>query len=148
MTPAERFDILAEKYHFDPKAAEDKRDFIQDKCHHVKGRMAGQPFILEDWQYEDIIKPIFGLRVKEGGRRLINVVYIEVPRKNVKTTLMGGVELALLFNDGEPGAEIYNCAGDDEQAGLLFKIVKTMIEKDDELSEASRSYQSSVVYGD
>ncbi len=148
MTVQERFEILKEKYHFDESAALEKREFIETKCRHIKGSLAGQLFKISDWQYEDIIKPIFGLKVKEGGRRLIRMVYIEVPRKNGKTTLMSGVELALLFNDGEPGAEVYNCAGDDAQAGLLFSITKKMIEKDDELSSASRSFQSSITYGD
>jgi len=148
MTPAERFEILKDKYYFDEDAALDKKKFIETKCRHIKGAKAGQHLILEDFQYHDIIKPIFGLKVQKGGRRLINVVYLELPRKNGKTTLMGGVETALLFNDGEPGAEIYNCAGDDEQAGLLFSIVKGMVAKDAELSSASRSYLSSIVYGD
>ena len=147
MTPAERFEILSKKYYFDEDAALEKKQFIESKCSHVKGALSGKPFVISDWQYEDIIKPVFGLRVCKGGRRLIRHVYMELPRKNGKTTLMGGVELALLFNDGEPGAEVYNCAGDDEQAGLLFKIVKEMVANDDELSAVSKSYINTIVYG-
>jgi hypothetical protein len=41
--------------------------------------------------------------------------YIEVPRKNGKSTLVAGICLYLLTADGEPGGEIYSVAADREQ---------------------------------
>jgi phage terminase large subunit-like protein len=60
--------------------------------------------------------------------------------------MMAAVELALLFNDGEPSAQIYNCAGDDEQAGLLFSAAKKMVDLDPSLRKASRRFQNSITY--
>lgn len=145
MTTQERFKILSEKYYFDESKFIEKLNFIQNYCIHVEGKLSGQPLMLDDFQIEDIIKPVFGLYDSPGGSRLINQVYIEIPRKNGKTTLMAAVENAHLFNDGENGAQIYNCAGDDKQAHLLFRITKAMI-NDGRLSKYAKTWKSTIEY--
>lgn len=143
MTPIERFEQLKQKYHYDAEAAEKKIEFIETHCRHVEGDLYGQPLILPDAYKDEILRPIFGLK-RDNGKRLIRMVYIQMPRKNAKTTMMAAVELSLLY-EGEPSAQIYNCAGDDEQANLLFTCAKKMVELDRELSSVSRTYQSSIV---
>lgn len=147
MTVAERFETLKKKYHYDEAAADEKIRFIEKHCRHVEGDLYGQPLILPDVYKEEILKPVFGLK-KANGKRLIQKVYIQMPRKNAKTTMMAGVENVMLFNDGERGAQIYNCAGDDEQAGLLFNAAKKMVELDPVLFKASKVFQGSIVYKD
>lgn len=147
MIPNQRFALLKKKYTYDKAAAEEKIQFIEKHCRHVEGDLYGEPLILPDIFKDEILRPIFGLK-KKNGKRLINTVYVQMPRKNAKTTMMAAVELALLFNDGENSAQIYNCAGDDEQAGLLFSAMKKMRENDPTLRNASRAFQSSVVYKD
>ena len=148
MTPPERFERLKDKYHYDHEAAEDKIRFIEKHCRHVEGDLYGQPLILPDSYKDEILRPVFGLKRSKGGKRLIRKVYIQMPRKNAKTTMMAAVENAILFNDGEKSAQIYNCAGDDEQAGLLFNAAKKMVNLDPVLGKASRTYQGSIVYKD
>jgi len=80
----------------------------------------------------------------EGGPRLITECYIEIPKKNGKTTLLAGIENLLLFWDGEAGAEIYNCAGDDQQANLLFRTAKFMILQNDVLKRNSEQLQTEI----
>jgi phage terminase large subunit-like protein len=145
MTVEERFEILKKKYRYDEKAAQEKIQFIETHCRHVEGDLYGQPLILPDVYKEQILKPIFGLK-RPNGKRLIRKVYVQMPRKNAKTTMMAAVELALLFNDGEPSAQIYNCAGDDEQAGLLFAAAKKMVDIDPVLRKASKSFTASITY--
>lgn len=145
MTVQERFEKLKKKYRYDSKAAEEKIRFIETHCRHVEGDLYGQPLILPDEFKEDILRPIFGLK-RPNGKRLIRMVYVQMPRKNAKTTMMAAVENALLFNDGEPSAQIYNCAGDDEQANLLFTAAKKMVELDPVLRSASKTFQSSITY--
>ncbi|HDY90148.1 MAG TPA: terminase large subunit, partial [bacterium] len=134
--------------------SQEKVEFIETYCTHVKGALAGnaveypKPLILEDWIKDEIIYPVFGLKEKKGGNRLIYSVYIEIPKKNAKTTICAAIELALLFNDGERGAEIYNCAGDAEQASLLFDIAKMMINNNAELKSISERFQTSITYKD
>lgn len=145
MTPLERFNQLKTKYRYDSAAAEKKIRFIEKHCRHVEGDLNGKPLILPDVFKDQILSPIFGLK-RDNGKRLIRTVYIQMPRKNAKTTMMAAVELALLFNDGEPSAQIYNCAGNDEQAGLLFSAAKKMVAADPTLRNNSESFQSSITY--
>lgn len=147
MTPLERFEKLKAKYYYDEAAAEEKIRFIEKHCRHVEGSLYGQPLILPDAYKDQILRPVFGLK-KKNGKRLIQKVYIQMPRKNAKTTMMAAVELAMLCNDGEPSAQIYNCAGDDEQAGLLFNAAKKMVDNDPVLRKACRTYTASIVYKD
>jgi phage terminase large subunit-like protein len=147
MTVGERFEGLKKKYFYDEAAANEKIAFIEKHCRHVEGSLYGKPLILPDAFKDEILRPVFGLK-KPNGKRLIQKVYIQMPRKNAKTTMMAAVEVAMLFNDGENSAQIYNCAGDDEQALLLFTAAKKMIALDPVLKKASRAYQGSVVYKD
>jgi len=75
---------------------------------HSKGEWAGEPFDLEPWQ-QFILWMIFGWKRDDGTRRYRNA-YVEVPRKNGKSTLSAGIGLYLLTADGEPGAEVYSAA--------------------------------------
>jgi phage terminase large subunit-like protein len=147
MTVAERFEQLKKKYKYDEKAAEEKITFIETHCRHVEGDLYGQPLILPEVYKNEILRPVFGLK-KPNGKRLINKVYIQMPRKNAKTTMMAAVEIAMLGNDGENSAQIYNCAGDDEQAGLLFNAAKKMVENDPLLRRHFKVFTSSIVYKD
>lgn len=147
MTVEERFEKLKKKYVYDAKAAEEKIKFIEKHCRHVEGDLYGEPLVLPEQFKDNILRPIFGLK-RKNSKRLIRMVYIQMPRKNAKTTMMAAVELALLFNDGEPSAQVYNCAGDDEQANLLFTAAKKMIDLDPVLRKVSKRFQSSIVYKD
>jgi phage terminase large subunit-like protein len=147
MTAIERFEQLKKKYRYDAKAAEEKIAFIEKHCRHVEGDLYGEPLVLPDTFKDEILRPIFGLK-RDNGKRLIRKVYIQMPRKNAKTTMMAAVEAALLFNDGENSAQIYNCAGDDEQAGLLFAAAKKMVENDPVLRKAAKVFQGAITYKD
>jgi phage terminase large subunit-like protein len=84
---------------------------------HSKGQTAGQPFLLLPWQ-KYVLGEIFG-RCKPDGTRQYRQAYIEIPKKNGKSTLLAGISLYALLADGEAGAEIYGAASDREQAGII-----------------------------
>lgn len=85
---------------------------------HIKGEWAGQPISLEPWQIF-ILTTVFGWCHKNGRRRF-RTAYIEVPRKNAKSTLSSGVALYMLTADGEAGAEVYSAATTRDQARIVF----------------------------
>ncbi len=89
----------------------------------------GQPFVLQDWQYQ-IIWDVYGT-VKDGYRQY-RYAYLEIPKKNTKTTLVAALAVYHLTCDGMDG-QIYCCAADRNQAMLVYKAAKTMIEQDPEL---------------
>ena len=60
-------------------------------------------------------------------------VYIEVPRKNGKSSLSSGVALFMLAADGEQGAEVYSAATTRDQARIVFDDAKAMAERTPDL---------------
>lgn len=111
---------------------------------HTKGRWAGQPFLLADWQSEQIIRPLFGTLNRDGTRRF-RTALLGTPRKAGKSTLGAGIALRMLFADGEPGSEVYSCAADKEQAAIVFDMAKAMVEANPALSSRAKIYRRSIV---
>ncbi len=101
---------------------------------HFEGEWAGQEFVPEGWQCFIIIS-IFGW-LRADGRRRFKESYIEVARKNGKTTFAAGIALYCMVLDGEQGAQIYSAAVDREQAKVCWKAAKNMVEA----SPALRKY--------
>ena len=106
--------------------------FFPDVLRHSKGAIAGQPFTLLPWQ-TTVLSEVFG-RLKPDGTRLRRQAYIEVPKKNGKSTLMAGVALYMLVADSEPGAEIYGAAADREQASIIYREAAAMVRASPSLS--------------
>jgi len=133
------------RYYFDKDTADKVVGFIENYCSHVKGVMARKPLILEDWQ-KSIVRDLFGWK-KEDGTRRYKVAYIEVPRKNGKTTLAAAIGLALLFIDGEDGAEVYSAAAERDQAAISFEIASNMVLNNKSLNDRGQVWKKSIVYG-
>jgi phage terminase large subunit-like protein len=91
-------------------------------------RWAGAPLDPEPWQLVWIIAPVFGW-VDAQGLRIIRELYVEIPRKNGKTTISTGLAIVLLCADGEPGAEVYSAAVDRSGAARILDDAKTMVRK-------------------
>jgi len=118
--------------------------FFPEFLVHVKGQEhAGKPFMLEKWQ-EAIVANLFGWFRPDGTRRYRECL-IFVPKKNGKTTLAAGLICRMLFDDNEPGAELYSAAGEGSQARVVFDIAKQMIRKNLQLSSKCRIYQHSIM---
>lgn len=129
---------------FDENAANRAVIFFERYLKHTKGKWAGAKFELMDWQKNDIIRPLFGWKRKDGTRKY-RTAYIEIPRKNGKSTLSSGIALYLLFADNEYGAEIYSAAADREQAAIVFEIAKAMVEASPALKKRAKIYKRSIV---
>lgn len=99
---------------------------------HTKGRWRGNRLEPSPWQVAWIIAPVFGwLRIDpELGIpvRVIRRAWVEVPRKNGKSTISSGLSLVLLLADREPGAEVYAAAGSLVQAGRVFEDARSMVQ--------------------
>lgn len=118
--------------------------FFERLLRHPKGPMAGQPFLLEEWQRK-IVQDIFGTRDQRTGLRRYRRAYLELPRGSGKTSLAAGIALLLLVADNEPGAEIFGAAADREQARLAFDIAKAMVEDSPYLRRIVKAYRHSLV---
>jgi phage terminase large subunit-like protein len=100
-------------------------------CRHSKGEWAGQPLRLAPWQ-RTLVNEL--MAVGPDGRRRHRIGYVGLPRKNGKSTLGAALALYGLLADGEPGSEIYSCAGDRRQAEIVFGEAKRMVSADPELA--------------
>lgn len=101
---------------------------------HIKGKWAreGKLIELEPWQ-AFIITTVFGWVHRDTGLRRYREGYVEVPRKNAKSTLSSGLALYMLTADGEHGAEIYSAATTRDQARIVFDDAKAMAQRTPDL---------------
>lgn len=111
-------------YWFDEAAAARAFAFFEDYLCHSKGEWARQLFKLSDWQ-AFIVGSLFGWKRADGLRRF-RQAYIEIPRKNGKSTLLAGVATYMLIADGEEGAEVYSAATTRDQAKIVWSEAKNM----------------------
>tara|TARA_R100000656_G_scaffold81756_1_gene59803 strand:+ start:1674 stop:3254 length:1581 start_codon:yes stop_codon:yes gene_type:complete len=133
------------KYYYDEEAAERAVAFIESFIKHIKGSKAGQKFILESWQKDKIIRPIFGWKNKKTKLRKYRTCYVEIPRKNGKSSLGACLALYMLFADEEFGSECFSVAGDRNQASIIFDLAKSMVLHSKELSARAKVYRGSIV---
>ena len=110
---------------FDETKANRAIRFIEN-LKHTKSPFQEQPFKLLDWQ-RPIISDVYGT-VDRHGTRQYRYVYLEIPKKNGKSELVAALALYHLFADHEVNGQVYGCAGDKEQATLVFDVAVEMIE--------------------
>jgi phage terminase large subunit-like protein len=109
------------------------------RLRHTQAKWAGRPLVPDVWQVAYVIAPIFGwVRVNDDGRvvRVIREAYVDVPRKNGKTTIASGLLLYLAFADDEPGAQVLTVAGSKDQAQNAYRPAKLLAEKSPDLRAA------------
>lgn len=123
------------EFMFDAKLAAKACRFIE-LLPHVKGELANRRelILLEPWQIF-IIANIFGW-VDFDGKRRYRYAYVEVPRKNAKSTLAAGIGLYMAFADGEMGAEVYSAATTRDQARVVFETAQGMMRKRHDMQKA------------
>jgi len=131
-------------YQWDPVVASDACGFFK-LLRHSKGQWAGQVFELAPWQVF-VVGSVFGWLRKDGVRRF-RTAYMEVARKNGKTTLAAGVAIQLGFFDGEPGAEVFFAATKRDQAKITFEESKRMVSATPSLKAKVESYVGSLTAG-
>lgn len=123
---------LANGCRFNEPLAEHVATCFEKYLCHSKGQWAGKPFILTEWQRENIIWPLFGW-VREDGTRRFRRTYIEIPKKNYKSTTASGIGLYMECFDEEAGAEVYSLGADKDQARVVHNEAINMVEASDEL---------------
>lgn len=117
-------DGLKRGLRFDPAKAERAVQWF-GFLRHSKGEWAGRPFVLEPWEMF-VVWVLFGWQRQDGTRRF-RTGYMEVARKNGKSTLCAGIGLLLAFGDNEPGAEVYAAATKREQALIVHDEATRMV---------------------
>ncbi len=117
------------------------RRFGASHVRHMKDRWAGKPFVLEPWQYENMVMPVYG-RLDRKGRRKIKRALFGIPRWNGKSELTALLHLYHMYGEPVYGGEQYAFATTKQQAAIIFDTAKRMINADPMLRAASKVYRS------
>lgn len=125
-------------FFFSQKKANRAIRFIENFCHHSKGR--NDLLKLELWQ-RAIVSCIFGI-VDEMGVRIFREVVIIIGRKNGKSLFASAIIAYCLYMDGEYGAEIYCVAPKLDQAEIVYSCFWQMVAAEPELLELTKRRKS------
>jgi phage terminase large subunit-like protein len=120
------------------------RYFGESMLTHRKDRWAGQPFVLEPWQYEKIILPIYGA-VDRAGTRRFDKALIGLPRWNGKDEIAALLCLHHLFLEPVHDGECYAVAQNKIQAAILFETARNMVNANPLLRAACDVYRREIV---
>lgn len=107
--------------------------FVCDFVERLPTTDTGKPFVLHPWQRDAImefystLEPFDGISPGDLVRKY-QYLYLEIPKKNGKSELAAALGLYHLFADGERSAEVYLCAADKENAGIVFQAAVFMLE--------------------
>jgi phage terminase large subunit-like protein len=130
-------------------------DRVMNSFHHlahVTGRLAGKPLDPDPWQVAYIIAPIFGwLHWDDDAEtyvRRVTVAYVDVPRKNGKTTIAGGIGIYMTAADGEAGAQVLAAATTKDQAGFTFAPIRALAKASPSLKGHVKAYQGVINHPD
>lgn len=120
------------------------------RLRHTQGQWAGSPLRPDPWQVGYIIAPVFGWKRwdedSDSYVRIVRELYVDVPRKNGKSTLCGGLALYLACGDGEPGAQVVTAATSERQAGFVFSPIKLLAERSPALKPYVKTVAKKVIH--
>lgn len=121
------------KYSFNAKLGNHAIEFLERYCRHFEGALAGKTVKLDLWQ-KAFIQTLFGWVDKKKKVRRFREFLLLVARKNGKSFLSACIMVYMLVADGEPGAQCVSIATKYDQAAIVYRTARKIIEADAELS--------------
>lgn len=99
-------------------------DFFERRLRHTRGKIAGRPFGLLEWQKDAFLMPLFGWKRANGARRYaIGDVFIA--KKAGKSTITAGIT-SYMLKTGGPRTECYGAAFTRDQASIIYREAAAM----------------------
>lgn len=120
-------------YRFSAKLGDHAIRFIETFCRHYEGEHAGQLVKLELWE-KAFIQTLFGWVDKKTRLRRFREFFLLVARKNGKSFLSACIMVYMMVADGEAGAQCVSIATKYDQAAIVYKTARKIIEQDADLS--------------
>lgn len=120
-------------FYFDEWHACDVCDFAE-KLPHVEGVWDTSTIVLHESHVFFLVQ-LFGFRKPDGTRRFTTALFA-IARKNAKSTLAAVVSLYCQVCEDEVGPQVITAATTYDQASIVFKVAKRMVEKTPDLREA------------
>lgn len=100
----------------------------------------GVPFLLLPWQKE-VVEQFYGT-LRDGIYRAYQYLYLEIPKKNGKSELAAALGLFHTFADGTRYGEVYCCAADKGNAGIIFSAALSMLDQCPTLKKRAKVKES------
>lgn len=121
-------DELRDDVYFDEEEAQKHLDFI-GLMPLVDAEWAGKLMrdMMQPWQVF-FFANIYGWKYRATGIRKYTDVYLQIPKKNSKTTMAAMIALDNAVNDAVQGGQIYFAGYSIDTADLCFKFSKRMLE--------------------
>lgn len=147
------------KYYYCEKSANNAVRYIETHCYHAEGPLSGTPLILQEWQKERIIKPLFGWKhiekthikdargniVKSFNKRKFSTLHMEVPKKSGKGTLSSAIiQLLMDIDKTEDTMQVVGLAWGREQAKIVWKMVNDSMQAS-ERAKAKFNFMAKVI---
>lgn len=130
--------------YFDFKAVDRVVNFIS----HLKlftGEFAGKSFAIQPWQM-NILVNTFGWKWKSNNLRVTRNLYLEVARKNSKSTTIAAILLYMMIADGENNASVILAANSAKQASLCFEICSNLLKSIDPNDKYFKRYRDTIKF--
>jgi phage terminase large subunit-like protein len=112
---------------FSQQHADAACNFFEHLLKHTADEWYGQPFLLCPWQ-EEALCQIFG-QLDDSGNRIIEMVYLETPKKSGKTEFAAGIVLLVLLMSHTQGCQVYGAASATRQAMNVYRAACKMVEQ-------------------
>lgn len=132
---AKRFlsDLERTDIYFDENEANKFTNFAQNHCRLWEDKWRGQPVTLEPWMCF-IFEQVYGWFYKDTRLRRIRKVYVQVAKKNAKSTLCGTLFNYHLYADSRiQTPKVFNGANNEDQAKIAVNIAGKIIEQSPDL---------------
>ncbi len=120
--------------YFDEEQGNDCVLFIEENLYHWEDKWAGTRVVLEPWQ-KFIFQQIYGWIVVETGLRRVRTVFIEIAKKNAKTSMCAFIALYHLFADRINAPKVFVGANNHDQANICVNCAGKIIESSPDLAE-------------
>lgn len=120
-------------YRFSAKLGDHAIRFIETFCRHYEGEHAGQLVKLDLWE-KAFLQALFGWIDRQSKLRRFREFFLLVARKNGKSFLSACIMVYMLVADGEAGAQCVSIATKYDQAAIVYKTARKIIEQDPDLS--------------
>jgi phage terminase large subunit-like protein len=121
---------------FSQSQADAACNFFEHILKHTADEWFGKPFLLVPWQ-EEALSAIFG-ELDDAGNRVIEMAYLEVPKKAGKSEMAAGLALFVLLTTSTPGCQVYGAAAATRQALNVFRAACKMVDQSPVLTKRLR----------
>ncbi len=145
-TACKRFlaDLDDDRFEFKAAKVEKAVQFIR-MLRHFTGKSNRKRFELKPWQ-AFVVANIVGFYWKGTDNRRFTTSYIEVARKNGKSSLAAALCLYFLIADGEGGAEVLLCANSKDQAKICFDMCRNYASTIDPKGNLLRAFRADIFF--